>query len=205
MKKLEMINMEMHKTIDITFEDAKAWFNSDNETLKELALKVFSEDELNPSPYSEIKTFEDACNALYMSLPLVDRTIREISKTSRAMVAMYKLNIVRKALNLGHDLHLTKDPEGTYIYYPYNPFVAKDSTYYKKELNSCELEIIGKIKNEGEEYNVLNGCSEYAGLFGLGDFDPDDCVGYAYADFSLLGCASKEIADHFGKIFWYVK
>ena len=51
---------------------------------------------------------------------------------SRASAAMTKLNIIRKALNLGQDLHLTKD---YYIYYPYNPFVTKRSTYYKKEIN----------------------------------------------------------------------
>ena len=48
---------------------------------------------------------------------------RKIATFSRASAAMFKLNIIRKALNLGQDLHLTKDPKDSYIYYPYNPFI----------------------------------------------------------------------------------
>ena len=64
---------------------------------------------------------------------------------------MFKLNIIKKALNLGQDLHLTKGLKNSYIYYPYNPFVTKSSTYCKSELNSGKIEIIGKIKSQGME------------------------------------------------------
>lgn len=47
---------------------------------------------------------------------------------------MYKLNIIRQALNLGYDL--IKNAEDSYIYYPYDPFVTKSSTYYKSDINS---------------------------------------------------------------------
>lgn len=67
---------------------------------------------------------------------------------------MFKLNIIRQALNLGCDLSLTRDPKNSYLYYPYNPFMTSSSTYYD---NSGEMEVIGKIKSEGEEYNILGG------------------------------------------------
>ena len=119
---------------------------------------------------------------------------------SKASAAMTKLNIIRKALNLGQDLHLTKDPEDSYIYYPYNPFVTKSSTYYKSDVNSCRMEVIGKIKSEGEEYNVLGGYADHGGA-GLGYFHSNDGVGDANADIGFLGCANEKIAQHFGKYF----
>ena len=75
------------------------------------------------------------------------------------------------------------------------------STYYEEELNSGEMEIIGKIKSEGEEYNVLGGYAFGGNSAGLGFFYSPYGVGHAYSDFGLLGCANKEIAKHLGKYF----
>ncbi len=127
--------------------------------------------------------------------------IEDIEEFSKASAAVFKLNIIRKALNLGQDLHLTKDPEHSCIYYPYNPFITKSCTYYKSEINSGKMEIIGKIKNEGEVYNVLGGYANTGSNTGLGQFFSNNDVGYAQANFGLLGCANKEIAQHFGKYF----
>ena len=189
------------KVINVTLDEAKELYNSGNETLKELALKAFTEKELKVPHYSEIKTFEDAVKAVGMNLQLELTIVEDIEKESKASAAMFKLNIIRKALNLGQDLHLTKNPEGSYIYYPYNPFVTKSSTYYKSEINSGKMEIIGTIKCEGEEYNVLGGSANTGGLTGLGSFDSNYGVGDAYAAVGLLGCANKEIVQHLGKYF----
>lgn len=67
------------------------------------------------------------------------------------------------------------------------------------------MEIIGKIKCEGEEYNVLGGASGCTGSIGLGSFTPDDGTGEANASFGFLGCASKEIAEHFGMLITEAK
>lgn len=120
---------------------------------------------------------------------------------SRASAAMTKLNIIRKALNLGQDLHLTKDPENSSIYYPYNPFITKSSIYYKSEINSGKMEVIGKIKSEGEEYNVLGGHTFNGDSAGLGYFFSYNSMSGADASVRFLGCANKEIAEHFGKYF----
>ena len=114
---------------------------------------------------------------------------------------MFKLNIIRKALNLGQDLHLTKDPEDSYIYYPYNPFVTESSTHYESELNSGKMEVIGKIKSKREEYNVLGGNAGTGGIAGLGNFRSSNGMGDAFASVGFLGCANKEIAQHLGKYF----
>ena len=115
---------------------------------------------------------------------------------------MSQLNIIRKALNLGQDLYLAKDPEDSYIYCPYNPFVTRSCAYYAKELNSHKMEIIGRIKSKGIEYNVLGGSAIVGGnSAGLGDFDLSFGVGLANACLGFLGCTSKEIAQHFSKYF----
>lgn len=192
------------RNITVTLDKAREWFNSGNATLKEVALQAFSKEELNAFDFTKTKTFEEALNALKYTETTkvyIRHTINDISMYSRASAAMYKLNIVRKALNLGRDLHLTKDPKGSYIYYPYNPFVTKSSTFYRGELNSGKMEIIGKIKSEGKEYGVLAGKSYGGCLVGLGCFDSVRSVGDASAFAGFLGCASKEIAQHFGKYF----
>lgn len=192
------------RNITITLNKAKEWFNSNNETLKELALQAFSEEELTTFDFTKIKTFEDALTALgykESTKVYIRNTINDISMYSRASAAMTKLNIIRKALNLGQDLHLTKDPKDSYIYYPYNPFVTKSSTYYKSEIISGKMEILGKVHNEGKEYNVLGG-NAYTGTYaGLGGFQSGSNMGFAYTAVGFLGCATEEIAKHFGKYF----
>ena len=188
------------RNITVTLNKAKEWFNSGNATLKEIALQAFSKDELTYN-FKDIKTLENACEALGLDYSIISIVTKDIATFSKASAAMFKLNIIRKALNLGQDLHLTKDPEGSYIYYPYNPFVTKSSTYYKSEINSGKMKVIGKIKSEGEEYNVLGGNDSYGGYTGLGGFDSTSGVGHAAATIGFLGCANKEIAQHLGKYF----
>ena len=188
------------RNITVTLNKAKEWFNSGNATLKEIALQAFDKDELTFN-FKNITTFKKACEALGLNYNIISIVTKDIATFSRASAAMFKLNIVRKALNLGQNLHLTKDPEDSYIYYPYNPFVTKGSTYYKSEINSGKIKVIGKIKSEGEEYNVLGGNSVFSGAAGLGYFYSDSDVGYAYAAVGFLGCANEEIAQHLGKYF----
>ena len=192
--------MENNTTINVTLDEAREWFNSGNATLKEIALKAFSKDELTYN-FKDITTFKKACEVLSLNYDDMFYITKNIATISKASAAMFKLNIIRKALNLGQDLHLTKNPEGSYIYYPYNPFVTNSSTYYKSEINSGKMEIIGTIKCEGEEYNVLGGSANTGGLTGLGSFDSNYGVGDAYAAVGFLCCANKEIVQHLGKYF----
>ena len=188
------------RNITITLNKAKEWFNSENAILKDIALQAFDKNELTYN-FKNITTFKKACEVLGLNYGEMFFIIKNIATISKASAAMFKLNIIRKALNLGQDLHLTKDPEDSYIYYPYNPFVTKSSTYYKSEINSGKMEVIGKIKSEGEEYNVLGGSTNVGGTTGLGDFSSSNGVGATDANFGFLGCANKEIAQHLGKYF----
>ena len=194
----------MERNITITLEKAREWYNSDNESLKEVALQAFSEEELAAFDFTKIKTFKDALNALgytETTKVYIRNTINDISMYSKASAAMTQLNIVRKALNLGQDLHLTKDPKDSYIYYPSIPFVIESSTYRKDKIESGKIEIIGKIKSEETLYNVLSSYPSCCSGVGLGAFLSYIGVGNSNTDIGFLGCASSEIAQHFGKYF----
>ena len=194
--------MENNTTINVTLDEAREWYNSGNETLKELALKCFPLIKLNTHNFENIKTFEDAVNELGKDIEHANFIVNVLEHQSKASAAMYKLNIVRKALNLEQDLHLTKDPENSYIYYPYNPFVTENSTFFEKQINSGKMEVIGKIRSEGTLYYVLGGYGlNGGGNAGLGYFYSWNGMGDAFAAFGFIGCANKEIAKHLGKYF----
>lgn len=188
------------RNITVTLDKAREWYNSNNATLKDIALEAFNKEELIYN-FKNITTFQKACEALGLNYGEMLHTKMNIATISKASAAMFKLNIIRKALNLGKDLHLTKASKNSYIYYPYNPFVIEKSSYYKMELDSGKLEIIGKIKSEGKEYNVLGGDAHSGGTAGVGDYSFSNNAGYAKADFGFFGCANEEIAKHFGKYF----
>ena len=186
--------------ITVTLDKAREWYNSGNESLKEIALQAFSENELKFN-FRSIKSLKDACKALDLKYSDVVFTASAIEKFSKVSAALFKLSFIRKALNLGQDLHLTENPDSSYIYYPNVVFVSEDSTFFSMEIKSGKMEIIGKIKSDGNIYNVLGGDAIDNGFDGLGQFYITEGVGYTGADGGFFGCATKDIAKHFGKYF----
>lgn len=186
------------RNISLTLEEAKEWYNS-NIILRDVALKAFTKEELEATSFRDIKTFQDACEALRLNYGSMLSIINQLKSVSKASVAMFKLNIIRKALNLGQKLHFIKS--SNYIYSPYNPLITTNSTYYKKQLNLGEMEIIGKIKSREILYNVLGGYALYNSTTNLSGFNFGKGVSDAYMPIAILGCATKEIAQHFGIYF----
>lgn len=80
---------------------------------------------------------------LRYSFSSTDKIIRTFSRSTSAM---YKLNIIRQALNFGQELSFTR---GSSFYYPTNPFVNSIHFY-----EAGKMEVIGKIKSEGIIYKV---------------------------------------------------
>ena len=180
------------RNITITIDKARKWYNSENDTLKEIALQAFNENELK-FDFRSIKTFEEACKVLDIDYDGINSVIEDIiiSGGGISSATILKLNIIRKALNLGHDLPFAKNSKNPLIYYPYNLCVNKNSTLYRNQLNSGKIEIIGKIKVGETECNILGGDTTccYANLGSYGIYN------------SLVGCATREIAEHFSKYF----
>ncbi len=86
------------------------------------------------------------------------------------------------------------------IYYPYTPFITKSSTYYDEELKNGSLSVVAKFKQNGTEYRLVGGAA-YSSDAGLGFFNSNDGVGHSLTAVGVLGCATREIAEHFSRYF----
>ena len=188
------------RNVSITLEKAQEWYNSGNDSLKEIALQAFSESELK-FDFRNIKSLSDACSVLGLDYNVILSETCYMKSISRASAAMFNLNIIKKALNLGKELSFTKNPEDSYICYPFNPIIRRDSIYYSDELKDGKIKIVGKFKVEGETYLIL-GDSAIANLTctsGLSAFNSKN--GSGFSNIAFLGCASREIAEHFSRYF----
>lgn len=184
------------RNMTISLGQARDWFNSGNYQLQALALQVFDRKELT-SDFRHITTFKEACEVLSIryDFSYIDKLNRTLSISTSAM---FRLNIIRRALNLGQELCFTR---GSSFYYPTNPFITENSNYFNEALKAGNMEIIGKIKSEGTIYKVLSGPAYNGSGSGLasrksfGGLCDNNCA------MGFLGCATKEIAKHFGKYF----
>lgn len=185
------------RNISLTLEKAREWYNSGSADLREVALQAYTEEELKKKSFRDIKTFEDACYTIMLHPYTEGRLIEKIEEVSKASAAAYKLNIIRKALNKGQKMEFTK---GT-IYYPYTPFVTRNSTYYNDKLRDGSIVEVAQFMSNGEVYKLLGGRTAFGGHTGLGRFHSGPGVGASDASVGFLGCASKEIAEHMSRYF----
>lgn len=186
------------RNVTLTLQKAKEFYNSGNDTLKEVALQAFTQEELTTTTkYTNIKTFEDACRALGMSINKAACDLNYLTclkgGLGEHLRAIYKLDIIRKALN-GADWN-PKMAEGDI----YNGWVR----YYKKFSNvPFDKKIIGKFIANGQKYLLVGGFQECGSCDGLGGYK----WGYSSADLGLLCCKSAEIAQYmseqFGKLIF---
>lgn len=200
------------RNIIITLDEARELYNSENKELKNIALQAFKEEELNVNTHFDfykIKSFKDALLCFYefdsfsYNKRLLDSI--QLKSVSRATSAMFKLNIIRKALNMNYNMHLTQNAckfasNEYYTWYPYFRLVAKNSYSYKKDLQENRLKKIGEIISEDLTYDIFGGCAYHIDRDGLSDFSHDG-IGYVSTSSGFLGCATKEIAEHFGLYF----
>lgn len=190
------------RNVSITLEKAQEWYNSGNDSLKEIALQAFNENELK-FDFRKIKSLSDACSVLGLDYNVILSETCYMKSISRASAAMFNLNIIKKALNLGKELSFTKNPEDSYICYPFNPIIRRDSIYYSDELKDGKIKIVGKFKVEGEIYLILgdSAIASITGFSGLGALNPKNGSCQAFSNTAFLGCASREIAEHFSRYF----
>ena len=187
------------RNITLTLEKAKEFYNSGNTALKEVALQAFTQEELTTTPkYTDIKTFEDACKAIGLPMYKANAYIKAILLKDEAgigqhIVAIYKLGIIRKALN-GVD---------------WKPKMAKGNIhcgwvrFYKKSSDiPSNKKIIGKFIADGQKYFLVGGLMDSRFGNGLGGYGS----GYSSADLGLFCCKSSEIAQYmseqFGKLIF---
>lgn len=186
------------RNVNVTLEKAREWYKKGGD-LKEVALQAFTEKELKPYDFRQVTSFQNACEVL--GIPTGDisplgyslNTLEQSVKYTRAARAMIKLNIVRQALNLGHEMDFKK---GT-IWYPYTPAILPNNLYCK---DSYEIEV-AKVKIGCDTFTLLGGYASNGAYAGLGNFSSVIGVANSSAYVGFLGCATKEIAQHMGKHF----
>ena len=190
------------RRISITYDKAREWFNGNNESLKEIALKAFNEKELIHN-FRDITTFKKACDELGYNYDDIVSKVKSIAEISKASAAMFKLNIVRKALNAGYDMHISRDVDGQkYSYYPFFALVIKGSTCYRGAKKIDNYEKLGEFKSERTIYEIFNaGVYSNIDYKGLGKYNPNCRYSFISIDTGLLGCATEDISRHLGKYF----
>ena len=193
------LNMES-RNITLTLDKAREWYNSSSAELREIALQAFTEEELKTIRYTDIKTFWDAVKALDLPNDSVLADLHNLmvlpfeACTKKHLSTIYKLDIIRKALNGDWDPSLVDDD----IYYPLISFYPAGKK--AKEIaarNDWKLGPTFMVDNE--KYTLVGGhydCYCYGGLahFNCG-------FGVALPALGLLGCKSGEIAEHMSKYF----
>lgn len=180
----------------LTLEKAKEFYNSGNTALREVALQAFTKEELTNPEYTNIKTFEGACRAI----GIVYRADCDLNYLSRVegnlgkhLTAIYKMDIIRKALNGDWKPKMAEDS----IYYPLVRLYP-DSNKAKEAARNNSWAVKETFKANGEKYSMVGGdyrrCDYGLSRFGFG-------YGEIYTSIGLLGCKSKEIASHMSRYF----
>ena len=190
------------RSVIITLEKAIEWYNSDDESLKDLALQAFSKEELIYN-FRDITTFKKACDILDYNYDDIVSKVNSIAEISKASAAMFKLNIVRKALNLGYDMHISRNVDGQkYSHYPFFALVIKGSTCYRGAKEIDKYEKLGEFTSERTIYEIFHvGVYSDIDYKGLGKYNPDRRYSFISIDTGLLGCATEDISRHLGKYF----
>lgn len=184
------------RNVTLTLEKAKEFYNSDNAALKEIALQAFTQEELTTPKYTDIKTFKDACKYLGLNMDFVNFALCNMENIEGGLgehlKAIYKLDIIRKALN-GADWK-PKMTEGD-VYYGWVRF------YKKSRKVHSDKKIVGNFIADGQEYLLVGGFKVYGSCNGLGNFFSECECGYLGAYLGLLCCKSAEIAQYMGEQF----
>lgn len=180
------------RNLTINLQEAREWYKGTIKELRDLALKTFSKDELEPPQWQSIKTWKDVLDTLGIS---EDTTCLLPAKACYAA----RVQMIREALNKGYNLKLW---EGT-IWYPYLKIGPEENV--KRYSDSIYGKVVVDESQPGSENRLLRvvGRASSGGGAGLGFFDSNYGVGLSNAHCGSLGCATKEIAEHFGKYFYF--
>ena len=186
------------RNISLTLEKAKEFYNSGNAALKEVALQAYTKDELEILEWQNIKTFKDACKALHLDINYVNSDIESLLETNYIsgghLIAIYKLDIIRKALNGNWKPSLVQGS----VYYPYVRFYPAGQKT-REEASSNNWKLDESFKADGQKYTLVGSSYSSSSCGGLAYFGSG--CGDVRPHLGLLGCKSREIAEHMCRYF----
>lgn len=186
----------MEKDLTIDLQNAIKWYNGSIKELRDLALKVFSKSELEKySQWSNIRSWKDVLKALHISK---DYTVE---LPFRACYAA-RVQMIRTALNKDYDIKFNPTEA---VWYPELIISPTTGIGPQRSIDIYAKSYCGEIEVRDEREDSYVGVNanhmEYGG--GLLLIDSARQVKTVYMNATLLGCATKEIAEHFGKYFYY--
>jgi hypothetical protein len=124
-----------------------------------------------------------------VSNAIMELSVEEIKRNTiqgQALLnLMHIISALNKRCNNGNELYFNED----IVYYPYLNF------YTKKKEDSI------KFRCNNEIYYLVSGRATNSPTAGIGNFSCLNSVGVSYADASILGCATREIAEYVSKTF----
>lgn len=188
------------RNVTLTLEKAREFYNSGNSALKEIALQAYTKEELTTPKFTDIKTFEQAVIALGMCPCNVVMDMNNIGgiglepSTAVHLKAIYKLDIIRKALNRDWNPSLV---EGS-VYYPFVRFYPAGQKA-REAASSNNWKLGETFKADGQKYTLVGGAYTYFSCVGLAYFGSGS--GVVQPSLGLLGCKSREIAQHMSNYF----
>lgn len=185
------------RNVTLTFEKAKEFYNSGNAALKEVALQAFTKEELTIPEWQNIKTFEDACKYLGLNMDFVNFALCNMENIEggfgKHLTAIYKMDIIRKALNGDWKPILVKGK----VFHPFVRFYPANKA--KDTANSNGWNLGTSFIFDGKKYTLVGGgCSGWSG-YGVGNFVGGH--GVVSANAGILCCKSEEIAQHMSRYF----
>ena len=147
---------------------------------------------LIPKDYTVIKDFETACRVLGIS-SVVPAEIQ----ANKQLCAMYKMQIVLKAVNQGHTFNLINGR----VWYPYVRFM--DKSVVDRNIARNESRVLD-FNYEDRIFTLVGGLASIGPYAGLGCFDSHYSVGDSSTTITTIGffaCHNEEIAHHVSKYF----
>jgi hypothetical protein len=184
------------RNLQITINTARDWYYGDNEALKNLALTIFTVDELQEN-WRRIKSLADAKEEIisYSGMKLAVPALQP--DWNRNINTLVNLNIILRALN-GSDYKWCDDAWITNVY-------IVDQGYELARDN-----ILGTIKIAHKPYYIVMGdcVHHHNNIFGMSAKDTIVCdevrkyFGFVDANFAYFACKTKEISKHFTTYFY---
>lgn len=142
-----------------------------------------------PEDYTVIKDFKTTCRVLGIS-----NAIPAEIKANKQLCAMYKIQIVLKAVNRGHTFNLISGR----VWYPYVRFIGKSDVDIQIARNESR---VLDFNYEDRTFTLVGGSADDGSYAGLGYFSSDYSVGYSNAAIGFFACHNEGIAHHVSKYF----
>ena len=142
-----------------------------------------------PEDYKVIKSFAAACEVLGISSFIPNEI-----QADRQLCAMYKMQIILKAVNLGHTFNLISGD----VWYPYVKFISKSDI--DRKIHSNESMILD-FNYKDRTFTLVGGAAANGAFDGLGSFRSYSSIGSSLAPLGFFACYSKQIAQHVSKYF----